>query len=311
MGKYLTKREFEYKSSLFAALGIKKEDAVGKNFAQLSKLIGKQYRTLSLECHPDKFQNSSKEVKDENDKKFQILDDTKKRLNKYILPLQKERGSLIISSEYEEFFSILQSEREFFRRDKMYLLYLLSFLFTSLLSLVSYCYLISRLVIKCQSISLNLSNASFYGALICFIAIPISFFAFTCFAAKDFSKIKSSEECLDQEDLTNKLEDKFSKKMEYKTLILLMKCLPTMAIILTAASLITESALDNFKTVDTQLLIGVSLLILSFGLQCLANEIYERKVVNLVKEERAEGKLDDVNINVFSNVPNQGLSQGN
>ncbi|WP_339046965.1 J domain-containing protein [Candidatus Mesenet endosymbiont of Phosphuga atrata] len=296
MGKYLTKREFEYKSDLFEALGIKKEDAVGKNFEQLSQLIGKQYRTLSLKCHPDKFQNSSKEVKDENDKKFQILDDAKKRLSKYILPLQKEQGSLIIPSEYEEFLSILQSKHEFSRRGKMYLLYALSFLFISLLSLVSYCYLISKLVIKCQSISLNLSNASFYGALICFIAFPISFFALTCFAAKDLSKIKNSEECLDQEDLVNKLEDKFSKKMGYKPLILLMKCLPTMAIILTAASLITESALNNFKTVDTKLLIGVSLLILSFGLKCLADEVYERKVVNLVKEERAEGKLDEASI---------------
>ncbi|XGA08366.1 MAG: hypothetical protein U0X86_000586 [Wolbachia endosymbiont of Xenopsylla cheopis] len=178
----------------------------------------------------------------------------------------------------------------------MYLLYALSFLFISLLSLVSYYYLISKLVIKCQSISLNLSNASFYGALICFIASPISFFALTCFAVKDLSKIKNSEECLDQEDLVNKLKDKFSKKMGYKTLILLMKRLPTMAIILTAASLITESALNDFKTVDTKLLIGVSLLILSFGLQCLANEVYERKVVNLVKEERAEGKLDDIDV---------------
>ncbi|XGA08367.1 MAG: DnaJ domain-containing protein [Wolbachia endosymbiont of Xenopsylla cheopis] len=107
MGKYLTKREFEYKSGLFAALGINKKDVVGKNFEQLFKLISKQYRTLSLKCHPDKSQNNSKEVKDENDKKFQILDDTKKRLNKYILPLQKEQGSLIIPSEHEEFLSTL------------------------------------------------------------------------------------------------------------------------------------------------------------------------------------------------------------
>lgn len=334
MGKYLTKREFEYKRDLFEVLGIKEEDAVGKNFEQLLKIIEQNRKQLAFKCHTDKGDRDSEKIK--------TLNGSKDKLEKYIQNLKDYGKNGILATEAEAFITASSQLNLFSRRKKVFSLYNSTDTLINILRIVSYFYLIVILINKCKNSHLSLNNALLIGALICLVVIPVSYIAISFkwllkkyeSAEKDLKtehertlrtqfEGKELEEKLKEvfysEDFKNKATQELQglirnqsivEEINKNFLFYKPKCVTSfwaLSMILMTASLITESALSNFKTVDTKLLIGVSLLILSFGLQCLATEVYERKVVNLVKEERAEGKLDDVNTNVFCPTQNQEL----
>ncbi|GHM58370.1 MAG: hypothetical protein sL5_04870 [Candidatus Mesenet longicola] len=290
MGKYLTKREFECKDNLFRVLGVEKEDAVGKNFAQLFQLIGKQYRTLSLKCHPDKGGSNEKMIALINAKNnitdyIKLLD-----LNYHLTTIQ-----IGISSPQEDVQIVEEMERgEEVECSKHYNIVTI---FAVLLIYASLIYLTVKFF---QNIQLDLKNILFGIGLAGFVTTIIagSLLQFHLKKAIDELQKEAQErsKALTVDDSSLDLEKELQRNKKYSILCTISRYLMPLSIVTMAASLVIESALNDFKTVDTKLLIGVSLLILSFGLIYLANEIQERKVANLVKEERTEGKLDDINV---------------
>ncbi|BET35697.1 MULTISPECIES: hypothetical protein [Wolbachia] len=54
MGYKLRKREYDYNESLFKEIGIQVQEVEGCNFLEISNIIAKNYRRLSIKCHPDK-----------------------------------------------------------------------------------------------------------------------------------------------------------------------------------------------------------------------------------------------------------------
>lgn len=230
------------------------------------------------------------------------LINSKNNIVTYIIPLGLGNNLIRVQETIDflkESMQILEATRreyeaQYSKRSKAYMFYSVEFVSIRLLHTSSFIYLAVKFF---QNAQLDLKNILFGAGLVGFITTLVASSLLQSHLKKTIESIQKEaqekSETLTLDDLFLGLEKKLKENKKYSILSTTLKYLLPLSIITMAAGLIVESALSDFKTVDTKLLIGVSLLILSFGLQYLANEIYERKVVNLVKEERAEGKLDD------------------
>lgn len=279
MGYKLRKREYDYNESLFKEIGIQVQEVEGCNFLEISNIIAKNYRRLSIKCHPDKPGGS--------DEKIQALNRNKAALLQYIKPLSGKNQGLIIPEELKRYLQSIQQGQN----DKRAEYYTRFSLVSSLLlisSLVSYIYLAVKLY-KAANFT-DAPGILFSATLITYVT---TFFLSVYLISSLFKKAmdlqnpqREQGENLDQEEL----KDEISKSKAFKYLILTSQISNYLPPILLVAGLVLQY---QSSCLNSKILIGFAALLGCSLLLHLASEIYERKVVDLVK---TEGIGDEQNV---------------
>lgn len=270
MGYKLRKREFDYYSLQFTGLRISKERIVGCNYLEVSKLIDQQYKRLAPEFHPDKTGGS--------DEKMQAINEYKAGLLKYTKPLSNGEN-LIIVEEKQRYVQLAQQGQNN-KRIKCLIIFGLVSLLLLISSLVSYLYLGFRLF-KAANFT-NAPGILFSASLITAVT---TFFLTTYLTFSLVKKIvdlqntqQEQGENLDQEEL----KEEMFKSRKYKFLTFTSQYLFYLPCILLGAGLALQY---QSSCVDSKILIGFAEVLGCILLLQLATEIYERKVVDLVKTE--------------------------
>ena len=279
MGYKLRKREYNYNESLFKEIGIQVQEVEGRNFLEISNIIAKNYRRLSIKCHPDKPGGS--------DEKIQALNRNKAALLKYIKPLSEKNQGLIIPEELKRYLqSIQQGQND--KRAEYYAVFTQVNILLFISSLVSCIYLGVKLY-KAANFT-DAPGILFSATLITFVT---TFFLSVYLISSLFKKAmdlqnpqREQGENLDQEEL----KDEISKSKAFKYLILTSQISNYLPSILLVAGLVLQY---QSSCVDSKILIGFATVLGCSLLLHLASEIYERKVVNLVK---TEGIGDEQNV---------------
>ncbi|UIP91473.1 hypothetical protein IYZ83_004930 [Wolbachia pipientis] len=128
----LRKREYNYNESLFKEIDIQVQEVEGRNFLEISNIIAKNYRRLSIKCHPDKTGGS--------DEKIKALNRNKAALLQYIKPLSERNKGLIIPEEFKRYLqSIHQGQND--KRAEYYAVFTQVNILLLISLLVSYIYL--------------------------------------------------------------------------------------------------------------------------------------------------------------------------
>ena len=276
MGYKLRKREYVYAQGVLKKLAIDIEEAAGLNFLQISDLIAKKYRRLALRFHPDKPGGSDKEIKSINDSKQKLL--------KYIEPL-RNGGRLISNAETELLKQ--QSKIDFNdRRTKYAVIFILVDLLLMISLCISYIYLGIRLF-KAANFATTpgiLFSASLITAISTFLLTLYFFFSV---AKKASGLLQVQGGTLDQEELKEALQKEIAENRKY---------ISQYASYFSLALLITGLALQyQSNYVDTTVLIGLVAVLGCTLLRYLVVEVYERKVVELIKIEEKESEQKEKN----------------
>ncbi|WP_395461228.1 molecular chaperone DnaJ [Wolbachia endosymbiont (group B) of Ablattaria laevigata] len=279
MGYKLRKREYDYNESLFKEIGIQVQEVEGRNFLEISNIIAKNYRRLSIKCHPDKPGGS--------DEKIQALNRNKAALLQYIKPLSGKNQGLIIPEELKRYLqSIQQGQND--KRAEYYAVFTRVNILLLISSLVSYIYLGFKLY---KAANFTDAPGILFSATL--ITSVTTFFLSVYLMSSLFKKAmdlqnpqREQGENLDQEEL----EDEISKSKAFKYLILTSQISNYLPPILLVAGLVLQY---QSSCLNSKILIGFAALLGCSLLLHLASEIYERKVVNLVK---TEGRGDEQNV---------------
>ncbi|WP_264377586.1 molecular chaperone DnaJ [Wolbachia endosymbiont (group B) of Philonthus cognatus] len=279
MGYKLRKREYDYNESLFKEIGIQVQEVEGRNFLEISNIIAKNYRRLSIKCHPDKPGGS--------DEKIQALNRNKAALLQYIKPLSGKNRGLIIPEELKRYLqSIQQGQND--KRAEYYAVFTQVNILLLISSLVSYIYLGFKLY---KAANFTDAPGILFSATL--ITSVTTFFLSVYLMSSLFKKAmdlqnpqREQGENLDQEEL----EDEISKSKAFKYLILTSQISNYLPPILLVAGLVLQY---QSSCLNSKILIGFAALLGCSLLLHLASEIYERKVVNLVK---TEGIGDEQNV---------------
>lgn len=109
MVRRLRRIEYDYYKNKFTELGIESQEVENCNHSEVSSLINKKWKKLSLKHHPDKTGG-----KREN---FDVINKAKKDLLIYIKPLNNEKGSLILLQERQ---LVLQDTQKFLQEYKQF-----------------------------------------------------------------------------------------------------------------------------------------------------------------------------------------------
>ncbi|AGJ98995.1 Putative dnaJ domain protein [Wolbachia endosymbiont of Drosophila simulans wNo] len=279
MGYKLKKREYDYNESLFKEIGIQVQEVEGRNFLEISNIIAKNYRRLSIKCHPDKTGGS--------DEKIQALNRNKAALLQYIKPLSGKNKGLIIPEEWKRYLqSIQQGQND--KRAEYYAVFTRVNILLLISSLVSYIYLAVKLY-KAANFT-DAPGILFSATLITFVTtffLSVYLIASLLKKAMDLQNPQWEQgENLDQEEL----KDEISKSKAFKYLILTSQISNYLPSILLVAGLVLQC---QSSCVDSKILIGFATVLGCSLLLRLASEIYERKVVDLIK---TEGIGDEQNV---------------
>lgn len=235
---------------------------------------------MSIKCHPDKPGGS--------DEKIQALNGNKAALLQYIKPLSENNGGLIIPEEYKRrrVQPIQQGQND--KRAEYYAVFTRVNILLFISSLVSYIYLGCKLY-KAANFT-DAPGILFSASLITSVT---TFFLSVYLISPLFKKAmdlqnpqREQSENLDQEEL----KDEMFKSKAFKYLILTSQISNYLSPILLVAGLVLQY---QSSCVDSKILIGFAAVLGCGLLLHLASEIYERKVVNLVK---TEGIGDEQNV---------------
>ncbi|MGL9759385.1 MAG: molecular chaperone DnaJ [Wolbachia sp.] len=279
MGYKLRKREYNYNESLFKEIGIQVQEVEGRNFLEISNIIAKNYRRLSIKCHPDKPGGSNE--------KIQALNRNKTALLQYIKPLSEKNRGLIIPEESKRYLqSIQQGQND--KHTKYYVVFSLVSFLLLISSLVSYIYLGFKLY---KAANFTDAPGILFSASL--ITLVTTFFLSVYLISSLFKKAmdlqnpqREQGENLDQEEL----KDEMFKSKAFKYLILTYQISNYLPPTLLVTGLVLQY---QSSCVDGKILIGFATVLGCNLLLHLASEIYERKVVDLVK---TEGIGDEQNV---------------
>lgn len=279
MGYKLRKREYNYNESLFQKIGIQVQEVEGRNFLEISNIIAKNYRRLSIKCHPDKTGGS--------DEKIQALNRNKAALLQYIKPLSGKNQGLIIPEELKRYLQSIQ-QRQNDKHTKYYVVFSLVRFLLYISSLVSYIYLGCKLY-KAANFT-DTPGILFSASLITFVTTFFLSIYLILPLMKEIVDLQNSQreqgENLDQEER----REEILKSKRFKYFIFTSQCSSYLPPILLVAGLMLQY---QSSCVDSKILIGFATVLGCSLLLHLASEIYERKVVNLVK---TEGRGDEQNV---------------
>ncbi|CCE77297.1 MULTISPECIES: hypothetical protein [Wolbachia] len=279
MGYKLRKREYDYNESLFKEIGIQVQEVEGRNFLEISNIIAKNYRRLSIKCHPDKPGGS--------DEKIQALNRNKAALLQYIKPLSGKNRGLIIPEELKRCLQSIQ-QRQNDKHTKYYFVFGLVTFLLFISSLVSYIYLGCKLY-KAANFT-DTPGILFSASLITFVTTFFLSIYLISPLMKEIVDLQNSQreqgENLDQEERWEEI----LKSKRFKYFIFTSQCSSYLPPILLIAGLVLQY---QSSCVDSKILIGFATVLGCSLLLHLASEIYERKVVNLVK---TEGIGDEQNV---------------
>ncbi|MBC6686193.1 J domain-containing protein [Wolbachia pipientis] len=270
MGYKLRTREYDYNESLFKELGIETQEVEGRNFLEISNIITKKYRELARKSHSDKTGGS--------DEKMQAINEYKAGLLKYTKPLSNGEN-LIIVEEKQRYVQLAQQGQND-KRIKCFIIFGVVSLLLLISSLVSYLYLGFRLF-KAANFT-NAPGILFSASLITAVTTFFLTTYLTFSLVKKFVDLQNTQqeqgENLDQEEL----EEEMFKSRKYKFLTFTSQYLFYLPCILLGAGLTLQY---QSSCIDSKILIGFAAVLGCILLLQLATEIYERKVVDLVKTE--------------------------
>lgn len=279
MGYKLRKREYDYNESLFKEIGIQVQEVEGRNFLEISNIIAKNYRRLSIKCHPDKPGGS--------DEKIQALNRNKAALLQYIKPLSERNEGLIIPQEMRRYVQLIK-QRQNDKHTKYYVVFSLVRFLLFISSLVSYIYLGCKLY-KAANFT-DTPGILFSASLITFVTTFFLSIYLISPLMKEIVDLQNSQreqgENLDQEERWEEI----LKSKRFKYFIFTSQCSSYLPPILLIAGLVLQY---QSSCLDSKILIGFATVLGCSLLLHLASEIYERKVVNLVK---TEGIGDEQNV---------------
>lgn len=260
MGYKLRKREYNYNESLFKEIDIQVQEVEGRNFLEISNIIAKNYRRLSIKCHPDKTGGS--------DEKIKALNRNKAALLQYIKPLSGKNPGLIIPEELRHLQSIQQGQND--KRAEYYAVFTRVNILLFISSLVSYIYLGFKLY-KAANFT-DAPGILFSATLITFVTtffLSVYLISSLLKKAMDLQNPQRKQgENLDQEEL----KDEISKSKAFKYLILTSQISNYLPSILLVAGLVLQY---QSSCVDSKILIGFATVLGCSLLLRLASEIYE------------------------------------
>ncbi|RDD33609.1 molecular chaperone DnaJ [Wolbachia endosymbiont of Cylisticus convexus] len=279
MGYKLRKREYDYNESLFKELGIETQEVEGRNFLEISNIIAKNYRRLSIKCHPDKSGGS--------DEKIQALNRNKAALLQYIKSPNKKNRGLIIPEETRRCLQLIK-QRQNNKYTKYYVVFSLVRFLLYISLLVSYIYLGFKLY-KAANFT-DAPGILFSASLITSVTIFFLSVYLIASVVKEDLDLQNSQreqgENLDQEERWEEI----LKSKRFKYLIFIAQYSSYLPPILLIAGLVLQY---QSSCLNSKILIGSTAVLGCILLLQLASEIYERKVVNLVK---TEGRGDEQNV---------------
>ncbi|WP_265023103.1 J domain-containing protein [Wolbachia endosymbiont (group B) of Ischnura elegans] len=255
------------------------QEVEGRNFLEISNIIAKNYRRLSIKCHPDKPGGS--------DEKMQALNRNKAALLQYIKPLSGKNQGLIIPEEMRRCVQLIK-QRQNDKHTKYYVVFSLVSFLLFISSLVSYIYLGCKLY-KAANFTDTL-GILFSASLITFVTTFFLSIYLISPLMKEIVDLQNSQreqgENLDQEERWEEI----LKSKRFKYFIFTSQCSSYLPPILLIAGLVLQY---QSSCLNSKILIGFAALLGCSLLLHLASEIYERKVVNLVK---TEGIGDEQNV---------------
>lgn len=271
MAYKLRTREYDYNESLFKELGIETQEVEGHNFLEISNIITKKYRELARKSHSDKTGGS--------DEKMQAINEYKAGLLKYTKPLSNGKNLIIV--EEKQRCVQLASQGQNDKRIKCLIIFGLVDLLLLISSLVSYLYLGFRLFKAANFTNAPgiLFSASLITAVTTFFLTTYLTFSVVKKAVDLQNSAQRQGENLTQEDKVEMLQ---KERSEYKISIFASQYMPYLSCALLVAGLALQY---QFGCMDSKVLIGFVAVLGCILLLQLATEIYERKVVDLVKTE--------------------------
>ncbi|APR98222.1 molecular chaperone DnaJ [Wolbachia endosymbiont of Folsomia candida] len=274
MGYKLSKKEFNYYSPQFTGLRISKESIVGCNYLEASKLIHQQYKRLASEFHSDKTKGSDEPMKAINRYKTELL--------KYIKPLSNGAG-LIVAWETQRYMQLAQQNQinGNDKRTKYYSIFGLVNLFLGISLLASYIYLAIKLF-KAANFTTT-PGILFSASLIVTVAsFMLSIYLISSVIKKVVdlqNPAQGQGENLTPEDIEEALQKEMS---EYKFSIFVSQYTPYLSCALLVAGLGLQY---QSGCMDSKVLVGLAAVLGCMLIAKLAIEIYERKVLEVVKTE--------------------------